>query len=209
MCIFVHKSVKNARFSPRKVQKRGFFAGGRGDFLAGQKRGFLGSRGGRVRAWLCRVKGESRLPHAAPTRQSKWKKLFFNLHFEYIKYENDGNEVFYERIVTKSIIGHYYRHSELAERTESVINHFHNLIYSLLFRCRQSRAAWMTTTAPYLPSHSLDRWVPTRETCALTPFVSTPKNVLNPIFWPHGHSMPPRSKILRNFRNFAQLKNKF
>jgi hypothetical protein len=45
MCIFVHNSVKNARFSPRKVQKRGFFAGGRGDFLAGQKRGFLGSRG--------------------------------------------------------------------------------------------------------------------------------------------------------------------
>jgi hypothetical protein len=29
--------------------------------------------------------------------------------------------VFYERIVEKSIIGHYYRHSELAERTESVI----------------------------------------------------------------------------------------
>jgi hypothetical protein len=41
----VHKSVENARFSPRKVQKRGFFAGGRGDFLAGQKRGFLGSAG--------------------------------------------------------------------------------------------------------------------------------------------------------------------
>ena len=42
MCIFVHKLVEIARFSPRKVQKRGFFAGGRGDFLAGQKRGFLG-----------------------------------------------------------------------------------------------------------------------------------------------------------------------
>ena len=50
MCIFVHKSVKNARFSPRKVQKRGFFAGGRGDFLAGQKRGFLGSGRSRRRA---------------------------------------------------------------------------------------------------------------------------------------------------------------
>jgi hypothetical protein len=44
MCIFVHNSVEIARFSPRKVQKRGFFAGGRGDFLAGQKRGFLGVR---------------------------------------------------------------------------------------------------------------------------------------------------------------------
>jgi hypothetical protein len=61
MCNFVHKSVKNARFSPRKVQKRGFFAGGRGDFLAGQKRGFLGVRGvARVR---CR---ESRIPFASP-----------------------------------------------------------------------------------------------------------------------------------------------
>src|SRR6478736_719844 len=50
MCIFVHNSVEIARFSPRKVQKRGFFAGGRGDFLAGQKRGFLGSRVSRRRA---------------------------------------------------------------------------------------------------------------------------------------------------------------
>src|SRR6185295_6464354 len=50
MCIFVHKLVEIARFSPRKVQKRGFFAGGRGDFLAGQKRGFLGSAGSRRRA---------------------------------------------------------------------------------------------------------------------------------------------------------------
>jgi hypothetical protein len=50
MCIFVHNSVEIARFSPRKVQKRGFFAGGRGDFLAGQKRGFLGSAGARRRA---------------------------------------------------------------------------------------------------------------------------------------------------------------
>src|SRR6478609_3669457 len=48
MCNFVHKLVKNAHFSPRKVQKRGFFAGGRGDFLAGQKRGFLGSRESRA-----------------------------------------------------------------------------------------------------------------------------------------------------------------
>ena len=31
-----------------KCKKRGFFAGGRGDFLAGQKRGFLGSRESRA-----------------------------------------------------------------------------------------------------------------------------------------------------------------
>jgi hypothetical protein len=48
MCIFVHKLVEIARFSPRKVQKRGFFAGGRGDFLAGRKWGFSGSRASRA-----------------------------------------------------------------------------------------------------------------------------------------------------------------
>ena len=45
MCNFVHKSVKNAHFSPRKCTFCALFAGGRGDFLAGQKRGFLGSHG--------------------------------------------------------------------------------------------------------------------------------------------------------------------
>ena len=59
MCNFVHKSVKNARFSPRKVQKRGFFAGGRGDFLAGQKRGFLGSGASRAERAASRTKSRS------------------------------------------------------------------------------------------------------------------------------------------------------
>ena len=32
--------------------------------------------------------------------------------------------------------------------------------------------------------------------------IVTPKTAQNPIFWPHGHSMPPRSKNSWNFRNF-------
>jgi hypothetical protein len=76
MCIFVHKSVKNARFSPRKVQKRGFFAGGRGDFLAGQKRGFLGSAGSRRRAhaspfFVSHSRREKAL-RASTTQKSNW-----------------------------------------------------------------------------------------------------------------------------------------
>jgi hypothetical protein len=48
MCNFVHKSVENARFSARKCTFCALFARGRGDFLAGQKRGFLGSRESRA-----------------------------------------------------------------------------------------------------------------------------------------------------------------
>src|SRR6478736_8542884 len=70
MCIFVHKLFKNAHFAPRKVQESGFFAGGRGDFLAGQKRGFLGSAGSRRRARArpnsCRILRRE-IPRRAPT----------------------------------------------------------------------------------------------------------------------------------------------
>jgi hypothetical protein len=69
MCIFVHKLVKNAHFSPRKVQKRGFFAGGRGDFLAGQKRGFLGSRESRASgAASCENRSQSLTPAMAASQ---------------------------------------------------------------------------------------------------------------------------------------------
>src|SRR6478736_8601972 len=71
MCIFVHKLVKNAHFSPRKVQKRGFFAGGRGDFLAGQKRGFLGSRESRASgAASCENRSQSLTPAMAASQHS-------------------------------------------------------------------------------------------------------------------------------------------
>src|SRR6478609_6894118 len=75
MCNFVHKSVENARFSPRKVQKRGFFAGGRGDFLAGQKRGFLGSRESRASgAASCENRSQSLTPAMAASQH--FKKMF-------------------------------------------------------------------------------------------------------------------------------------
>jgi hypothetical protein len=74
MCNFVHKSVENARFSPRKVQKRGFFAGGRGDFLAGQKRGFLGSRVSRTSRdaspFFVHVSRDRKSPRAPTTQKS-------------------------------------------------------------------------------------------------------------------------------------------
>jgi hypothetical protein len=80
----VHKLVEIARFSPRKVQKRGFFAGGRGDFLAGQKRGFLGSRGVRgVTRGGADFESNSKPKNRtdAPTRHSirKQKKYFIFL----------------------------------------------------------------------------------------------------------------------------------
>src|SRR6478609_4863577 len=112
MCNFVHKSVKNAHFSPRKVQKRGFFAGGRGDFLAGQKRGFLGSGRSRRRAgarhFFVHVSRDRKRQYGRFSPIFKIKMIF--------------GEVFFERIVTKYIIVCSYRHSELAERTESVIH---------------------------------------------------------------------------------------
>jgi hypothetical protein len=61
--------VEIARFSPRKVQKRGFFAGGRGDFLAGQKRGFLGSRESRASgAASCEFRSQSLTPAMAASQ---------------------------------------------------------------------------------------------------------------------------------------------
>jgi hypothetical protein len=119
MCIFVHKLVEIARFSPRKVQKRGFFAGGRGDFLAGQKRGFLGSRESRASgAASCENRSQSLTPAmAASQHQAICCKIIIKIIIR--------QEVCYACIVEKSIIGHSYRHSELAERTESV-NSFNN-----------------------------------------------------------------------------------
>jgi hypothetical protein len=56
------------------VQKRGFFAGGRGDFLAGQKRGFLGSAGSRRRARaspvFVHVSRDRKCPRAPTTQKS-------------------------------------------------------------------------------------------------------------------------------------------
>src|SRR6478609_8581842 len=92
MCIFVHKLVKNAHFSPRKVQKRGFFAGGRGDFLAGQKRGFLGSRESRASgAASCENRSQSLTPRW-PHRNTK----------DVLKKINSPSEGFYERTVDTS-----------------------------------------------------------------------------------------------------------
>jgi hypothetical protein len=126
MCNFVHKSVKNARFSPRKVQKRGFFAGGRGDFLAGQKRGFLGSRG-------CRAGHVARRAFSLDASLIEFVTLM-------IAANNKIRTVFYICINVllidswiKSTVGRgvlrthraqmdimvRYRHSELAERPEA------------------------------------------------------------------------------------------
>jgi hypothetical protein len=104
MCIFVHNSVEIARFSPRKVQKRGFFAGGRDDFLAGQKRGFLGFRGSRRRAraspFFVHV-SRDRKSHRAPTTQKSYDAPTHrtaNIFVKWLQYKIFRLEVFFERI---------------------------------------------------------------------------------------------------------------
>src|SRR6478736_4163604 len=54
-----------------KCKKGGFLQGGGATFWQAKNGGFWGPRGSRARRAFRRVKGESRLPHAAPTRQSK------------------------------------------------------------------------------------------------------------------------------------------
>src|SRR6478735_3366265 len=49
LCKIVHKMVENARFFAQKRTFLHIFAGGRGDFLAGQIWGFFGSRVSRER----------------------------------------------------------------------------------------------------------------------------------------------------------------
>jgi hypothetical protein len=131
MCNFVHKLVKNAHFSPRKVQKRGFFAGGRGDFLAGQKRGFLGSRESRASgAASCENRSQSltpRWPHRNTIVNIRIKSLF-------------GKCVLRTHRAPMDIMD-CYRHSELAERTESVHLNFYFYNSSLVLALLLSRAA--------------------------------------------------------------------
>jgi hypothetical protein len=49
LCKIVHKLTENARFFAQKPHFLHIFAGGRDDFLAGPKTGFLGVRGVRER----------------------------------------------------------------------------------------------------------------------------------------------------------------
>src|SRR6478736_9767802 len=66
LCKIVHKMVENARFFAQKRTFLHIFAGGRGDFLAGQKWGFFGSGRSRERAgarhFLCHVSRDTKRP---------------------------------------------------------------------------------------------------------------------------------------------------
>jgi hypothetical protein len=54
-----------------------FLQGGGATFWQAKNGGFWGPAGRRARRTFRRVKGESRLPHAAPTRQMQTIKIFF------------------------------------------------------------------------------------------------------------------------------------
>jgi hypothetical protein len=101
------------------VQKRGFFAGGRGDFLAGQKRGFLGSRESRASgAASCENRSQSPRGASSPS-----------VFEEDVRFSRIGS-------YRKSNYVSLNRHSELSERTESSIIHLLFLTLTLIcFLC--------------------------------------------------------------------------
>jgi hypothetical protein len=85
--------VENARFFAQKRTFLHIFAGGRGDFLAGQKWGFFGSGRSRERAgarhFLCHVSRDTKRPTGV---LSGPKKI----------YNDFSVEVFFERIVPRT-----------------------------------------------------------------------------------------------------------
>src|SRR6478736_5089611 len=127
MCNFVHKSVKNARFSPRKCTFCALFAGGRGDFLAGQKRGFLGSsrvpRGTRrdARKFHFLVSLNASLIEFVTLMiaANKKSRTYFFICIIRLSMNWSGRGVLRTHRAQMDIMSSY-RHSELAERTESV-----------------------------------------------------------------------------------------
>ena len=66
LCKIVHKLTENARFFAQKPHFLHIFAGGRDDFLAGPKTGFLGVRGVAPVAarahFLCHVSRDTKRP---------------------------------------------------------------------------------------------------------------------------------------------------
>src|SRR6478735_1225107 len=68
LCKIVHKLTENARFFAQKPHFLHIFAGGRDDFLAGPKTGFLGVRGVAPVAarahFLCHVSRDTKRPPA-------------------------------------------------------------------------------------------------------------------------------------------------
>jgi hypothetical protein len=115
-----------------------------------------------------------------------------------------------ERTEPKMDIMDYYRHSELAERTESAKYHlFINYTNMSFPSINPAQRGWQLVQPP-LPTHSLGRWVPKRETFTLVSLVSTRNEPIYPYFGPTDIACLPGPKIDRNFRNFViNKKNKY
>jgi hypothetical protein len=150
--------------------------------LAGQKRGFLGVR-------ACRAGHVARRAFSLDASLIEFVTLM-------IAANNKIRTVFYiciYKIIIKlfgewvcyacteplrhPLVGFvdYSRSLPTDRRQFNFIIFYFCISFLLLCFCPAQRGC--KRNAPHLPSHSLDRWVPKRETFTLTPFVRTPKNV--------------------------------
>jgi hypothetical protein len=125
--------------------------------LAGQKRGFLGSGRSRRRAGARHF-----FVHVSRDRKRQDGRFSSIMNWK-INFGRGMLRMHHDELYNGNVIDI----RSLPKGRSPVFIHSNSLFYINIYLVYMSRAAWMDKIQPHLPSHSLDRWVPTRETCLM------------------------------------------